>query len=110
MKVSKWKHSVKKYSLRAYYNDLHEICQSFYSKYIDDIFCGMYNRCKGMHKSRIRRASKREGLKMEKKNWLTLKTKAGCWHLFLILVAAIPVFSFCAQLITTRGGRILQSG
>ena len=43
---------------------------------------------------------------MEKKNWLTLKTKAGCWHLFLILVAAILVFSFCAQLITTRGGQI----
>ena len=39
-----------------------------------------------MHELRIRRASKREGLKMEKKNWLTLKTKAGCWHLFLILV------------------------
>ena len=36
---------------------------------------------------------------MEKKNWLTLKTKAGCWHLFLILVAAILVFSFCAQMI-----------
>ena len=66
----------------------------------------MYNRCKRMHKSRIRRASKREGLKMEKKNWLTLKTKAGCWHLFLILVAAILVFSFCAQMITTRGGHI----
>lgn len=44
------------------------------------------------------------------KNRLSLKTKAGCWHLFLILVASIPVFSFCAQLITTRGGRILQSG
>ena len=43
---------------------------------------------------------------MEKKNWLTLKTKAGCWHLFLILVAAILVFSFCAQMITTRGGHI----
>ena len=34
---------------------------------------------------------------MEKKNWLTLKTKAGCWHLFLILVAAILVFSCCAR-------------
>lgn len=57
----------------------------------------MYNRCKRMHELRIRRASKREGLKMEKKNWLTLKTKAGCWHLFLILVAAILVFSCCAR-------------
>ena len=36
----------------------------------------------------------------------TLKTKAGCWRLFLILLAAILIFSCCAQLITTCGGRI----
>ena len=43
---------------------------------------------------------------MEKEKWLSLKTKAGCWHLFLILVAAILVFNCCAQLITSCGGRI----
>lgn len=36
----------------------------------------------------------------------SLKTKAGCWRLFLLLLTAIFVFSFCAQLITSAGGRI----
>lgn len=36
----------------------------------------------------------------------SLKTKSGCWRLFLLLLTAIFVFSFCAQLITSAGGRI----
>lgn len=43
---------------------------------------------------------------MEKEKFLTLKTKKGCYRLFLILFAAIFIFSFCAQLISTSGGRI----
>lgn len=36
----------------------------------------------------------------------SLKTKAGCWRLFVLLLATIFVFSFCAQLITSAGGSI----
>lgn len=38
--------------------------------------------------------------------WIALSSKSGCKHLFLILVAAILLFSFCAQMVATAGGRI----
>ena len=43
---------------------------------------------------------------METTKRFTLQTKAGCWRLFLVLLAAILLFSFCAQMVATAGGRI----
>lgn len=42
---------------------------------------------------------------MEKEKFFTLKTKNGCFHMFSLLIAAILIFSFCAQLLTTSAGR-----
>lgn len=36
----------------------------------------------------------------------SLKTKSGSWHLFLLLLALILLFSFVAQEITSCGGRV----
>ena len=45
-------------------------------------------------------------MKKEKGKFFDLSTAIGCKRLFLVLFAAVLVFSFCAQLISSNGGKV----